>query len=883
MNKYFLVSLVLFGLIVSPGLILAAEPTITLPVTIRDFHGVGWSGSDGYSAHPDFEANIVSDLNIVKTDLGSDKKPVYNDLDSNPSIHNGATGFNQWYNDTANINQSKADSLTFNWDGSKYVYTNSNFFPIDNQLLGNDGRNHNYHFTMELHSKFTYETGQNFSFTGDDDLWLFINDKLVIDLGGVHAAQSASVNLDTLGLTPGETYDFDLFFAERHTTQSNFKAETNIALEKPDDPICYVPGASFFASKVVSSEQGLQANGGPVSSGRSTPTQGLVFEAAQSESSFFSLGFGGYIIVEFDDIIVDGPGKDDIKVTEDTWGGNYPLEKADVFVSKNGTDWKFLGVADNTNLNLIHTTTAFDLADIGWTWAKYVKIVDTTDKALFASIPTGDGYDLNSVEALSPGYIGECRKDLEVTKTANTSFTRTYSWTIDKTVDYPALTLSTGQSYIVNFSVKADSSYTDSDWAVNGSITIHNPNDQAVTVTSVTDSLATVTCPQTLPYELAANSDLVCTYSASLPNANKLTNTATVNEEFTGTTDVTFSNPTKETDECITIDDDLYLPFPKQVCEDAIFTYPIQVGPYNEPGTDTKSNTATFVTNDTGTTGSDEQSVTVNVPATGCTLTQGYWKNHSEHGKAPYDDNWSKLGDFDQDGTPEEEKENFFSSNQTWYEVFLTAPKGGNVYYQLAHQYMAAKLNVLNGASTTSEVAAALSGAETWFIGKTPDVIKAKDAPSAKNWASVLAKYNEGLIGPGHCDEQNQVLVQTLQINANSSTPVSSMVLESGKNYLIKAIGMADAGDTIDFDAKYSITNRIAGDTLTDIVSGYASYGPTLLDLQINGASPDWGAYNPLHVYQIPYSGNGSALQFKIYDIHYPNNIGYLTVEIYEL
>jgi len=122
-----------------------------------------------------------------------------------------------------------------------------------------------------------------------------------------------------------------------------------------------------------------------------------------------------------------------------------------------------------------------------------------------------------------------------------------------------------------------------------------------------------------------------------------------------------------------------------------------------------------------------------------------------------------------------------------------------------------------------------------------------------------------------------------LQINANSSTPVSSMILENGKSYLIKAIGMADAGDTIDFDAKYSITERIVGDTWTDTVSGYTSYGPTLLDLQINDASPDWGAYNPLHVYQIPYSGNGGALQFKIYDIHYPNNIGYLTVEIYEL
>jgi len=78
---------------------------------------------------------------------------------------------------------------------------------------------------------FTYSGGETFSFTGDDDLWVFIDDELVIDLGGVHGASTASVDLDTLGLTVGEDYSFDLFFAERHTVRSTFKIQTSLQLK----------------------------------------------------------------------------------------------------------------------------------------------------------------------------------------------------------------------------------------------------------------------------------------------------------------------------------------------------------------------------------------------------------------------------------------------------------------------------------------------------------------------------------------------------------------------------------------------------------------------------------------------------------------------------
>ena len=88
---------------------------------------------------------------------------------------------------------------------------------------------------------------------------------------------------------------------------------------------------------------------------------------------------------------------------------------------------------------------------------------------------------------------------------------------------------------------------------------------------------------------------------------------------------------------------------------------------------------------------------------TGCTLTQGYWKTHSIRGPAPFDDAWNLIEQLpyapgDADGIKEAEAEQFFYSDQTWYQAFWTPPSGGNAYYQLAHQYQAAVLNVLNGA-----------------------------------------------------------------------------------------------------------------------------------------------------------------------------------------
>lgn len=214
----------------------AHAQNLSLIGTVRDFlyNGTAATVVNGvtYTGHQDFENANGSETGIVSSTLGTDNKPVYAKTTSTTT--HGATLFNQWYNTTAGVNLAAQTTFVATPSGSNYVYSNSAYFPIDGTLLGNQGANHNFSFTTEIHTNFTYQSGQTFAFTGDDDVWVYINKKLAIDLGGVHGPSSSSVNLDTqaatLGITAGQTYQLDIFQAERHTTGSNFAFTTNIAL-----------------------------------------------------------------------------------------------------------------------------------------------------------------------------------------------------------------------------------------------------------------------------------------------------------------------------------------------------------------------------------------------------------------------------------------------------------------------------------------------------------------------------------------------------------------------------------------------------------------------------------------------------------------------------
>lgn len=121
-----------------------------------------------------------------------------------------------------------------------------------------------------------------------------------------------------------------------------------------------------------------------------------------------------------------------------------------------------------------------------------------------------------------------------------------------------------------------------------------------------------------------------------------------------------------------------------------------------------------------------------------------------------------------------------------------------------------------------------------------------------------------------------------LTVEALNTPPATTPVLQNGATYLLRVSGTYYANDNITADAKYSV--RLLNTTWTDDVQNYQSYGPTLLDLQIDGSSPNWGSFNDDHTYWIPIVGAGVSKSLELYDLNNGNNnSGSLTVSLYQV
>jgi fibro-slime domain-containing protein len=166
---------------------------------------------------------------------GSDfVRPVY--TDSGRTI----AGVNTVGYDTTYKNFVFLDTLMFNYvPGSPGVfeYADTSFFPLDNRGIGNEGKNHNYSFAAAMHREIQYKTGLVYNFQSYDDMWVFVNGRLVLDLGGIHGTVAGQFNFDdfaaALGLSPGDSAALDIFWTQRSGVFSSIRISTSIVTACP--------------------------------------------------------------------------------------------------------------------------------------------------------------------------------------------------------------------------------------------------------------------------------------------------------------------------------------------------------------------------------------------------------------------------------------------------------------------------------------------------------------------------------------------------------------------------------------------------------------------------------------------------------------------------
>jgi fibro-slime domain-containing protein len=213
-------------------------PSIFLKGTIRDFS----------CFHLDFEANVDAKREQTglfwpsltrnnfpvfippslrnDTSLGIFLNPFSNDMNyTRYALSNYGQFFHdEYYHDYPGINIAIPITLELKLidsDLGLYQYSSQDFYPINGlgfakenlaatipQQLGDN----NYWFTTEFRVRFYYKGGEKFEFSGDDDLWVFVDGKLTqCDLGGLHGRRNCTVDMDTLGLTQFNLYIMSIF------------------------------------------------------------------------------------------------------------------------------------------------------------------------------------------------------------------------------------------------------------------------------------------------------------------------------------------------------------------------------------------------------------------------------------------------------------------------------------------------------------------------------------------------------------------------------------------------------------------------------------------------------------------------------------------------
>ena len=199
------------------------------------------------ATHADFarpaSTSTVTQTQFLQSTLTADSKPQL--IAGQTSVSN----FGQWFTDVAGVNQNLLHTVTLvqgtNPRARVFTFDSNSFLPVNGLLYGaSTPTANNLYYTYEIHTYIEYLGGETYNFASSDDMWVFVNNRLLPNwnLQGVHARMSYALVMDSIalsyGLTRGSNYKVDIFYAHRQAANAQGTNLPSFKLELSNSTTC---------------------------------------------------------------------------------------------------------------------------------------------------------------------------------------------------------------------------------------------------------------------------------------------------------------------------------------------------------------------------------------------------------------------------------------------------------------------------------------------------------------------------------------------------------------------------------------------------------------------------------------------------------------------